>query len=95
MAWYLLSIEKRGSALDAEKFYTALERCTDWVKPLLSSWFLQTTYDPDMLIFVLRGWGVIEQGDGFTILEITGRGRFEGIEDEELDYFLNHRIIRI
>lgn len=96
MAWYVVSYDLRRetSAEDYEKVFGALKSSSDWCRALFSFWIIETPRTPSEVIQILRNVGAIDEDDGIVVLEITGRGDFRRVLDQDVANWLNARIAR-
>lgn len=96
MGWYVVNYDLRRetTADDYAKVFAALKSATDWCRPLFSFWIIQTERTPREVITVLRNVGALDEDDGVIVLEITGRGDFRRVIDQEVADWLNARITR-
>jgi hypothetical protein len=97
MAWYVVSYDlRRENSPEAwEAIYAALTTASDWCRPLLSFWILETSWAPSAVIRALLNAGVIDDDDGIVVLEITGQGDFRRVIDQDAADWLNSHITRV
>lgn len=97
MAWYVVSYDLRtDNSLDAyDRIFAALKTSVDWCRPLFSFWIIETPRSPSEVIAILRNVGAIDDDDGVVVLEITGRGDFHRVIDQDVAAWLNHRLTRL
>lgn len=96
MAWYVVSYDlRKDTSLEAyNRVFAALKTATDWCRPLLSFWIIETPRPPSEVIAVLRDVRAIDEDDGIVVLEITGVGDFRRVADAEVAAWLNQRLTR-
>ncbi len=94
MAWYVVSYDLRGNeSLEAyQRIGAALQTATDWCKPLLSHWIVETPLGPTEIINRLFSVGAIDDDDGVVVLETTMRGQFRRIGSPAVEW-LRERVI--
>ena len=94
MAWYVVSYDLRGN--ESEEAYqrigAALRSATDWCKPLLSHWIVETPLTPTQIVNTLFSVGAIDDDDGVVVLETTMRGQFRRIQSPAVEW-LRERVI--
>jgi hypothetical protein len=93
MGWYVVSYDLRGNESEEayERIGKALETATDWCKPLLSHWIVETPLTPTQIIERLLSVGAIDDDDGMVVLETTMRGQYRRIGPRALPW-LRQRI---
>lgn len=96
MAWYVVSYDLRRelSQVDYQKVFSALKTATDWCRALFSFWIIETPRTPSEVIQILRDVGALDENDGIVVLEITGKGDFRRVLDQDVADWLNARIMK-
>lgn len=96
MAWYVVSYDlRKDNSVEAyQAIGAALRTATDWCRPLLSFWVIETPRSPKEVISYLLNVSALDDDDGIVVLEITGLGDFRRVIDEEVAEWLNTHITR-
>ncbi|MGA0563327.1 hypothetical protein ACO2RV_12855 [Ancylobacter sp. VNQ12] len=96
MAWYVVSYDLRRevTSADYERMFSALKGATDWCRALFSFWIIETPRTPTEVIHILRTVGALDENDGVVVLEITGKGDFRRVLDQDVANWLTQRITR-
>lgn len=88
MPWYVVSYDLRGN--ESQEAYeligNALRTATDWCKPLLSHWIVESPLTASQILERLFSVGAIDDDDGLVVLETTMRGQFRRIESPALEW---------
>ena len=99
MAWYCVSYDLRRevTSADYQRMQDAIDAlATDWCKPLLSHWIVESDLRPRALIARLLGSGALDENDGVIVLEITGYGDFRKVSRAEgVVEWLRGRLVRV
>lgn len=97
MTWYVVSYDLRRevTSADYERMFSALKSATDWCRALFSFWIIETPRTPTEVIHILRTVGALDENDGVVVLEITGRGDFRRVLDQDVVNWLTQRITRV
>ena len=97
MYWYVVSYDlRRDTSREAyERVAEALRTSTDWCKPLLSFWIVQTDLGAQALINRLLSMGAIDDNDAVAVMETTMRGNFCRLEHKTAIDWMNARITHI
>lgn len=93
MAWYAVSydLRKEYSSEAWARVGAALRSAVDWCAPLYSFWIVETGLAPSAIISALLNSGAIDDNDGIVVLEITGKGNFRRVVDQEAaDWLVSH-----
>lgn len=96
MAWYAVSydLRKEFSPEAWERIGKALRSAFDWCTPLYSFWIIKTGLAPSGVINTLLHIGAIDDNDGIVVLEITGKGDFRRVKDQDCVDWLNGHLTR-
>ena len=88
MTWYVVSYDLRGNESQEayQKIGAALKTASDWCKPLLSHWIVETALTPSQIIETLFKSGAIDDDDGLVVLETTMRGQFRRIPSPAVEW---------
>jgi len=88
MAWYVVSYDIRGNTDIAayERIGAALSSATDWCKPLLSHWVVESPLTATEILDRLFSVGAIDDDDGLVVLETTMRGQFRRIHSPAVEW---------
>lgn len=88
MGWYVVSYDLRGNESQEayQRIGEALMSATDWCKPLLSHWIVETPLTPTQIIEILFRVGAIDDDDGIVVLETTMRGQFRRIQSPAVEW---------
>jgi hypothetical protein len=94
MGWYVVSYDLRGNESEEayERVGNALRSATDWCKPLLSHWIVETPLTPTQIVAELLRVGAIDDDDGIVILETTMRGQYRRIGERAV-LWLRQRVV--
>jgi hypothetical protein len=94
MPWYVVSYDLRGNESQEayERIGNALRTATDWCKPLLSHWIVESPLTASQIIERLFSVGAIDDDDGPIVLETTMRGHFRRIQSPAVEW-LRERVV--
>jgi hypothetical protein len=81
MALYAVSYDLHGDhSYEAyARIYDFLKTAAAWCTPLYSFWIIDTPETPRQIIDKMFAGGVIDDGDGIVVLELTGVGDFRRV----------------
>lgn len=96
MAWYVVSYDLRRemSREGYDRLYLALKSAADFCWPLESLWIVETPLAPSAVIAALLRVGALDDNDGIVVLEITGKGDFRRVVNQEVVDWLNRKVTR-
>lgn len=88
MTWYVVSYDLRGDeGVEAyQRIGEALRTATDWCKPLMSHWIVESPFTANEILDRLRAMGAIDDDDGVVVLETTMRGQFHRIAEPAVSW---------
>jgi hypothetical protein len=94
MNWYVVSydLRKEVSAKAWADLGRALRTALDWCRPLHSFWIVKTPLTPSGVINVLLNAGVIDDNDGIVVLEVTGKGNYRRVIDQDVADWLDSHL---
>ena len=89
MAMYVVSYDLQEAY---DSVFAALKTATDWCRPLLSFWIIETPLTPSEVIGILLNVGAIDDNDGIVVLEISGLGNYRRVINYDVAAWLDRHI---
>jgi len=92
MPWYVVSYDVRGNDLEEtyHRIGNALRATSDWCKPLLSQWIVESSLSPKDFVDNLSKIGAITENEGLIVLETSMRGEYRQIRSPAIEWLQDH-----